>query len=127
MRHMFLAAAALACAAALTLAPAAAQGVNVTGTWMLDVQTGGGSGQPTVTLEQDGEKLTGHYSSQTLGEADLTGTVKGNAIEFSFNANVQGTTIDVAYAGTVDGDTMKGSVNMAGGQLTGSFTGKKGK
>jgi hypothetical protein len=35
--------------------------------------------------------------------------------------------IDVVYEGTVDaaGTGMKGSVNMAGGQLTGSFTGKK--
>lgn len=104
-----------------------AQGVNVTGTWILDVQTGGGTGQPTVTFKQDGDKLTGHYSSQTLGEADFTGTVKGNAIQFTFNANAQGTEIDVAYAGTVDGDSMKGTVNMAGGQLTGSFTGKKQK
>ena len=105
--------------------PASAQGVNVTGSWVFDVQTGGGSGQPTVTFKQDGEKLTGHYSSQTLGEADLTGTVKGNAIQFTFNASAQGQQIDVNYAGTVDGNTMKGTVNMAGGQLTGTFSGKK--
>ncbi|MEZ5287506.1 MAG: hypothetical protein R2712_22435 [Vicinamibacterales bacterium] len=37
----------------------AAQGVNVTGTWVLDVQTSGGGGQPTLTLKQDGEKPTG--------------------------------------------------------------------
>jgi hypothetical protein len=104
-----------------------AQGVNVTGTWILDVQTGGGTGQPTLTFKQVGVRLTGHYSSQTLGEADFTGTVKGNAIQFTFNANAQGTEIDVAYAGTVDGDSMKGTVNMAGGQLTGTFTGKKNK
>jgi hypothetical protein len=105
--------------------PAGAQGVNVTGSWVFDVQTGAGGGQPTITFKQDGEKLTGHYSSQTLGEADLTGTVKGNAIQFTFNASAQGQQIDVNYAGTVDGDTMKGTVNMAGGQLTGTFTGKK--
>jgi hypothetical protein len=103
----------------------AAQGVNVTGTWTFTVETGGGSGTPTLTFKQDGEKLTGHYSSQTLGEADFTGSVKGNAIQFTFNANAQGTEIDVVYAGTVDGSTMKGTVNMAGGQLSGTFTGKK--
>ena len=103
----------------------AAQAVNVTGTWTFNVETGGGSGSPTVTFKQDGEKLTGHYSSQTLGEADFTGTLKGNAIQFTFNANAQGQQIDVVYAGTVDGGTMKGTVNMAGGQLSGTFTGKK--
>ena len=106
-------------------AVAAAQAVNVTGTWTFTVETGGGSGTPTLTFKQDGEKLSGHYSSQTLGEADFTGTVKGNAIQFAFNANAQGQQIDVVYAGTVDGGTMKGTVNMAGGQLSGTFTGKK--
>jgi len=107
--------------------PAMAQGVNVTGKWTFDVQTGQGGGQPTVTFKQDGEKLTGHYSSQLLGEADFTGTVKGNAIQFTFDADLQGTKVDVAYTGTVDpgGATMKGSLNIAGGQLTGTFTGKK--
>ena len=114
----------LALVAALVM-PAAAQGVNVTGKWVFDVQTSGGSGQPTVTFKQEGEKLTGHYSSQTLGEADFTGTVKGTATQFTFNAEAQGQQIDVAYTGTVDGNSMKGTVNMAGGQLTGSFTGKK--
>ena len=66
----------LALVAALVM-PATAQGVNVTGKWVFDVQTGGGSGQPTVTFKQDGEKLTGHYSSQTLGEADFTGHGEG--------------------------------------------------
>jgi hypothetical protein len=104
---------------------AAAQAANVTGTWIFNVETGQGSGSPTLTFKQDGEKLTGHYSSQTLGEADFTGTVKGSAIQFAFNVNAQGTQIDVIYAGTVEGGTMKGTVNMAGGQLSGTFTGKK--
>jgi hypothetical protein len=111
--------------AALTVITSA-QGVNVTGTWLFDVQTGQGSGQPTVTFKQDGEKLTGHYSSQLLGEADFTGTVKGNAVHFNFDADLQGQKVDVVYDGTVEGgNAMKGSVNMAGGQLTGSFTAKK--
>jgi hypothetical protein len=112
---------------AVLSAPVLAQGINVTGKWTFDVQTGQGTGQPTLTFKQDGEKLTGHYSSQTLGEADFTGTIKGNAVRIAFNVNAQGTDIDVVYDGTVDaaGTSMKGSVNMAGGQLSGSFTGKK--
>ncbi len=124
MRKLTAIGVALALTAALAVSTLA-QGVNVTGKWIFDVQTGQGGGQPTLTFKQEGEKLTGHYSSQTLGEADLTGTVKGNAIQFGFNANAQGQAIDVAYTGTVDGNTMKGSVSMAGGQLSGTFTGKK--
>src|SRR5262244_1471837 len=86
----------LACGAIAT-----AQGkVDVTGNWVLEVMTqAGGTTMPTVTLKQDGEKLTGHYSSQTLGEADLTGTVKGNEIKFSFNADLQGQAVPVVYTG----------------------------
>jgi hypothetical protein len=69
--------------------------------------------------------LTGHYSSPLLGEADLTGTVKGQAIEFSMTVNVQGNSLSVTYAGTIeDTNTMKGKVNFAGlGE--GTFTGKR--
>ena len=82
--------------------------VDVTGKWAFNVETSGGSGTPTFTLKQDGEKLTGHYSSATLGEADVTGTVKDADITFSFTVDVQGTSINVTYTGTVDKDTMKG-------------------
>ena len=45
---------------------------DITGTWVFEVQTDAGTGTPTVTFKQDGEKLTGHYTG-TFGEADLTG------------------------------------------------------
>jgi hypothetical protein len=99
--------------------------VDVTGKWTFTVMTDIGSGSPAVTLTQAGEKLTGHYSSMTLGEADLTGTVKGRNIAFSFTANAQGMEIAVSYAGTIDGnDAMKGTVTFAG-LGGGTFTAKR--
>jgi hypothetical protein len=50
--------------------------INVTGKWLFQVDTSAGSGTPTVTLKQDDETLTGHYSSTNLGEAELTFTGK---------------------------------------------------
>jgi len=104
----------------------------VTGECVLNVQTDGdtdtprvGTGTPTVTLKQDGEKLTGHYSSQTLGEADLTGSVKGTDIKFSFSADLQGTSLVVTYTGTVESkDSLKGTVDL-GGIAQGTFTAKR--
>ena len=99
--------------------------VDVTGKWIFDVQTSAGGGMPTVTLKQDGETLTGHYSSMTLGEADLTGSVKGRDITFSFTANVLDMQIPVTYSGTVDGkDAMKGKISITG-LGDGTFTGKR--
>ena len=99
--------------------------VDVTGKWTFTVQTDAGGGTPTVTLKQDGEKLTGHYSSQNLGEADLTGSVKGQEIKFTFNADAQGTSLTVTYTGTIENkDSMKGSVDL-GGMAQGTFTAKR--
>lgn len=104
---------------------ARAQAVDVTGTWILDVQTGQGGGTPTVTFEQDGENLTGHYSSDQLGEADLTGSVQGRDIRFTFDVSVQGMGFTVTYAGTVEGeDAMSGEIDL-GGAASGTFTGER--
>ena len=37
---------------------------DVSGAWAMQIDIGGNAGTPTVTLKQDGEKLTGTYSSQ---------------------------------------------------------------
>ena len=103
----------------------ARQAVDVTGTWVFDVTTDAGGGMPTVTFQQDGEALTGHYSSDNLGEADLTGTVRGREINFSFEVDAQGFALDVTYAGTIEDDgTMQGSMSL-GDVGSGTFTGKR--
>jgi hypothetical protein len=108
-----------------SLVSAQANKIDVSGTWAFTVQTDAGTGSPTVTLKQEGEKLTGHYSSATLGEADLTGSVKGKDLKFTFTANVQGTSFEVTYTGTIeDEDTLKGTLDL-GGFAQGTFTAKR--
>jgi streptogramin lyase len=125
-RLAILVAVALACLPASMAAIARAQSkIDVTGTWAFEVQTEAGTGTPQVTFKQDGEKLTGVYSSQVLGQLELTGSVKGQAIQFTLAANVQGNALEVVFSGTVDdGASMKGKVTFTGvGE--GSFTGKR--
>ncbi len=97
---------------------------NVTGKWAFSVETAAGSGTPTITFAQDGEKLTGKYTGQ-LGEADLTGTVKGQDIAFTFNVDAQGTMLNFKYTGTIENkDALKGKVEIVGlGE--GTFTAKR--
>jgi len=98
--------------------------VDVSGTWNFDVQTDAGAGAPTMTFKQDGEKLTGHYTG-TFGEADLTGTVKGSDISFSFTADFSGTPLTSTYKGTIENATsMKGTLEISG-VGSGTFTAKK--
>ena len=113
---------------AVAIATAAIAGqaakIDVTGKWTFNVDTSAGSGTPTITLKQDGDKLTGHYSGQ-LGEADLTGTVKGQEVAFKFSVDAQGNNLDCTYTGTIEGkDSLKGKVNIAG-LADGTFTAKK--
>jgi hypothetical protein len=130
LRLATLAAVAGLCGAALVVqafgpaGAAQAAKVDVTGKWAFAVETGAGSGNPMMTFKQEGEKLTGHYSGQ-LGEADLTGTVKGQDIEFKFSVDAQGMTLNAVYTGTVDSkDSMKGKVDLVGlGE--GTFTAKR--
>jgi hypothetical protein len=104
----------------LSTARLAAQATNVTGEWAFTVETDQGGGTPMITFKQDGEKLTGKYAGQ-LGNADLTGTVKGNAIHFTFTIDVQGQQAPVTYDGTVEKNTMKGKLDI-GGMVNGTFT-----
>ena len=87
---------------ALVLCMPFAFAADVTGTWQLTVETNQGSGSPTVDFQQQGEQLTGTFHSQLFGEAKLTGSVKGNAIEFGFDGDAGGQKITVSYKGTID-------------------------
>jgi len=97
---------------------------NVTGTWTMNVETQAGTGTPTFTLTQKGTDVTGNYKG-TLGEAPVTGTVKGNDVTLKYTINAQGMELAVTYTGTVEGDSMKGKVSL-GDLGEGTFTGKKG-
>jgi hypothetical protein len=100
-----------------------ASAADVTGTWLMAVETGAGSGSPTFILVQKGEALSGSYKGQ-LGEAQVTGTVKGDEVTIEYKVEGQGGTLAVKYSGKTDGKTMSGKVSL--GQLgEGTFTGKK--
>ncbi len=101
-----------------------AMAADLSGTWELQVESDVGSGTPTFTFKQDGNKLTGTYSGQ-LGEAPVTGTVDGDKVQFSFEVSPAGDKITVTYSGTTEGvNKMKGTV-VFGGMGKGTFTGVK--
>lgn len=98
---------------------------TLTGKWLFSVNTDQGTGTPTVTIKQSGDSLSGHYSSQTLGEHDFKGTVKDLKLTFALQLDADGTAVTIAYAGTFDGkDAIKGTVDF-GGYGGGTFTAKR--
>jgi hypothetical protein len=100
---------------ALLLLTPLAVAADISGTWQVTVETNQGSGTPTVIFQQAGEKLTGTFKSQLFGDVPLTGSVKDNAIEFTFEAEAGGQKLKVAYKGAIDTPTtMKGTAVYEG-------------
>jgi hypothetical protein len=95
-----------------------AQDAKVAGTWTLSAPGRGGTMQnSTLTLTQDGQKLTGTLAGGR-GDTPVTGTITGNNITFSVSrTNQNGDTVKTDYTGTVSGDSMKGTVNMRGNSV----------
>jgi hypothetical protein len=96
-------------------------GADVSGTWTATVVLDAGAGAATFVFEQKGEALSGTYSG-VLGEAKLTGTVKGDQVEWSFDGGQVG---KVTYSGRLDSASkMKGTTEY--GLLgKGTFTADK--
>jgi len=99
---------------------------DISGSWDFNVETSAGSGSPSFVFKQDGERLTGTYTG-LFGKADVTGTVKGDQIDFKFNFEYSGQSGVAHYSGTIEGGTkMKGKVEF-GDMGEGAWTGTKQK
>ena len=92
--------------------PAAGDKTDISGAWAFQVESSAGSGSPSFTFKQDGEKLTGQYKG-AFGEAPVTGTVKGNKVDFAIKVDFQGQQGTITYTGTVEKDgSMKGKAEL---------------
>jgi hypothetical protein len=71
-------------------------------------------------LKQEGEKLRGTYSG-ALGEAKVTGSVKGQDVTIEFNLGAA-----IVYTGKLEesGKTITGTCDL-GGQASGTFKATK--
>jgi len=94
--------------AASGLAFAGYEPANVVGTWKIAVTGESGSAEQTIVLKQDGNKITGTFRGPRQS-GTLEGLVDGNKITFHVNTRVA-----LDYKGTVDGDTMKGTMTAKG-------------
>ena len=106
---------------ALAFFTGVALAADLSGTWSAAVNLDAGSGTATFVLKQSGDQLTGTYSG-ALGEAKVTGTVKGDTVEWGFEHAEAG---KVKYSGTIkSAGRIEGSVEY--GQLgKGTFVAEK--
>ena len=115
----------------LALMMAAVQSPNLAGSWAVEAPaTSGenfqlGAAAGTLTLEHQGDAVTGTWKGRMPEPWKLTGRVKDNTFELESEtrdvpATVDGQATTVPrhwiFRGTADGDKMTGSMQLAGGQ-----------
>jgi hypothetical protein len=91
----------------LPMVPAA----NVAGTWDMEVNSQEGIARPSITLGQEGDRISGTYHGK-MGDSPLNGTLSGNEIRFSVTLKFQEVSYAVVYSGTVTEDSMKGTAKF---------------
>jgi len=107
---------------AVVLFSAAAVATDLSGTWSADVVLDAGSGTAKFVLKQEGNALSGTYSG-ALGEAKVSGSVKGDDVEWSFDSPDAG---KIVYKGKIAGEKIKGTVEY-GDLGKGSFSAERKK
>ncbi|MDQ3013788.1 MAG: hypothetical protein M3X11_24175, partial [Acidobacteriota bacterium] len=83
------------------------------GDWDIAMNTPGGVQNFKAVLKVDGEKLTGEVK-RSAGALPLTGTAKGNEVQFSYTVKYNDNDLAITMTGKVDGDAMKGTVSFGG-------------
>ncbi len=111
-----LAAMTVALVSLLVAVPMQAQDVDIAGKWETTRETPRGTMTSTFTFEVDGDKLSGTVGSQ-MGDSEISdGTVEGNKISFKMVMTRGDRTIEMVYSGTVEGDTITGTVQTPRGE-----------
>jgi len=79
---------------------------NAAGTWKWSLA--GQTGDTTLKLTQDGEKLSGNYANQ-FGEKEISdGTLKDGDIAFKVQRELNGQAFIIKYSGKLSGDKING-------------------
>ncbi|HJQ33721.1 MAG TPA: amidohydrolase family protein [Pyrinomonadaceae bacterium] len=119
----------------MELRPAAAApagGANASGTWALNVNLGSSANErqelsATLTLQQQGERLTGSLQGQLGSGTIASGTFTGSDINFTVPVTLPAPatqTTDAIFTGTITGNQMSGTVQIVG-RGPGTFTGTR--
>jgi hypothetical protein len=115
----------------------AAMAADATGKWTFEQPgRGGGPGRPTtITLKQDGAKLTGSVPGFGRGGDNppppseiKDGKVDGDKVSFTVTREFNGNSMVTKYEGTISGDEMKLKIMRDGqnGPQTTEVTAKRG-
>ena len=102
-----------------------APSANATGKWELTLDFQGQKVPVSMDLHQDNGKITGTIET-VLGSGTIDGGgVNGKKFSASATTNIQGQAVEFAIAGSIDGDSMNGTLSAAIIPDSLSFEGKR--
>jgi hypothetical protein len=114
----------LAAALVIALAPerATAQG-GPQGDWELTINTPQDTNTVNLSLQLEGDKLTGKLSSR-MGTVPVAGTSTGGTVALTARLDFQGNILELGLDGKIEGDSLNGTVKFGDfGEFP--FTGKR--
>ncbi|MEO8573831.1 MAG: pitrilysin family protein [Pyrinomonadaceae bacterium] len=102
-----------------------AEDADVSGTWELSLDFQGQQLPVTLTLEQNGERISGNIET-VLGSGNIEeGAVKGDRVTATAKTEIQGQSVDFSISGSVAGDVMTGTLSAPIIPDSLSFEGKR--
>src|SRR5262245_14293345 len=90
-----------------------AAAATAAGSWAITAESPQGPIQLTFTLKQEGATISGEVSSP-FGTFPLSGSLSGNELSFAFTAKIQDQDVAVSGKGSIDGNSIRGSMNAMG-------------
>jgi hypothetical protein len=90
---------------------AVAAPANVAGTWRVQFVTPNGEAAVTMTLNQDGEKLSGRIVDE-YGEYVVNGSVADDQVTVSWSVVEEGKPLQITMKGTIDGEYITGVARL---------------
>ncbi|HKR13976.1 MAG TPA: amidohydrolase family protein [Pyrinomonadaceae bacterium] len=102
--------------------PAGAARTSLAGSWTLAINLGQGERGATLTLQQEGDRLTGSIAG-VLGSGEISNAsaTPSGGLRFTVPLNIEGQTKEATFAGILSGDEIRGEVTVVG-MTSGSFT-----
>jgi hypothetical protein len=96
----------------------------LTGTWNLTIEATNQTYHPTVTLAQEGEKLTGTLKTEDGTEAKvMNGSLKGDAVSFAVDLTINDRDLHLEFTGKRNGKGLKGDLHV--GDMTVPWSGER--
>ena len=89
--------------------------LDISGGWKAVIEGPMGAMDMTIEFNQEGNQITGMFKTE-MGDWDITdGVLSGSELNFTVSANIMGESVILEFSGTVEEDSLNGTLMFEGG------------